>query len=133
MSMATIGIRRRWTRRAIALLIVVNTALWASFVLAGRHWFKSKVGLTTSQTSRSISFCGHAILEDDVMVVPDAAADARFADNPIVTGEPNVRFYAGAPLVTPDGHALGTLCVIDRVPRDLSAAQLHAPRALAPQ
>ena len=104
-----------------------------SLVDAERQWFKSKVGLTTSQTSRSISFCGHAILENDVMVVPDAAADARFADNPIVTGEPNVRFYAGAPLVTPDGHALGTLCVVDRVPRDLSAAQLDALRALARQ
>jgi PAS domain-containing protein len=91
------------------------------------------VGLTTSQTSRSISFCGHAILEDDVMVVPDAAADARFADNPIVTGEPNVRFYAGAPLLTPDGHALGTLCVLDRVPRDLTLPQLDALRALARQ
>ena len=104
-----------------------------SLVDAERQWFKSRVGLTTSQTSRSISFCGHAILEDDVMVVPDAAADARFADSPLVTGEPNVRFYAGAPLLTPGGHALGTLCVLDRVPRDLTAAQLDALRALARQ
>ena len=104
-----------------------------SLVDAERQWFKSRVGLTTSQTKRSISFCGHAILEDDVMVVPDAAADARFADSPLVTGEPNVRFYAGAPLLTPGGHALGTLCVLDRVPRELTAAQLEALRALARQ
>jgi PAS domain-containing protein len=104
-----------------------------SLVDAERQWFKSRVGLTTSQTSRSISFCGHAILEDDVMVVPDAAADARFADSPLVTGEPNVRFYAGAPLLSPGGHALGTLCVLDRVPRELTASQLDALRALARQ
>jgi PAS domain-containing protein len=104
-----------------------------SLVDAERQWFKSRVGLTTSQTPRSISFCGHAIFEDDVMVVPDAAADARFSDNPLVTGEPNVRFYAGAPLMTPEGHALGTLCVLDRVPRELTPAQLDALRALARQ
>jgi PAS domain-containing protein len=104
-----------------------------SLVDAERQWFKAKVGLTTSETPRSISFCGHAILGEDVMVVPDAAADARFSDSPLVTGEPNVRFYAGAPLLTPEGHALGTLCVLDRVPRELTAAQLEALRALARQ
>ena len=104
-----------------------------SLVDAERQWFKSRVGLTTSQTPRSVSFCGHAILEEDVMVVPDTAADPRFADNPMVTGEPNVRFYAGAPLLTPGGHALGTLCVIDRVPHALTPGQLDALRALARQ
>src|SRR6266496_4218161 len=104
-----------------------------SFVDAGRQWFKSRIGLTTSQTSRAVSSCGHAILEEDVMVVPDAAADERFADNPMVTGEQGIRFYAGAPLVTSTGQALGTLCVVDRKPKDLTEEQLEALRALARQ
>lgn len=98
-----------------------------------RQWFKSRLGLDVSETARSVAFCAHAIQQPGIMQVPDAVDDARFRDNPFVTGDPNIRFYAGAPLVTPDGFALGTLCVLDVKPRRLSAAKLQALDALRRQ
>lgn len=104
-----------------------------TLVDSDRQWFKARVGFSGQQTSRSVSFCTHAIQHRDLMIIPDATGDGRFRDNPQVTGEPHIRFYAGAPLVTPDGHALGTLCVLDRVPRTLTPDQLEALDALRRQ
>ena len=104
-----------------------------SLVDEDRQWFKARIGIAAHETPRSISFCSHAIEHRGIFIVQDASKDERLRDNPQVTGDPHLRFYAGAPLIARDGHALGTLCVVDRRPRRLTPEQSRALAALQRQ
>jgi len=117
---------------AVAAKVCGTPMSAVSLVDAERQWFKARVGLKVAETTRDLAFCAHAIMDPaHLLVVNDATTDERFAANPLVTGDPNIRFYAGAPLVAPDGSAVGTLCVIDSKPRQLSVGQLDVLRQLA--
>lgn len=108
-------------RTPISLITLIDT---------NRQWFLSQNGIGACETSREASFCAHALVGTEMLIVEDARTDARFARNVMVTGEPFIRFYAGAPLLTPDGYALGTLCVVDCVPRTLTAEQKESLQSL---
>lgn len=116
---------------SLAALICNAPISLISLVDEDRQWFKSKVGITIGETHRDLSMCAHAILQKDLLIVPDATKDKRFSDNPLVIAAPKIRFYAGAPLISPEGFALGTLCVVDSKSRQLTEMQKEALRVLA--
>lgn len=115
----------------IAAFICKTPISLVSLVDSARQWFLSSTGIDVCEASREVSFCAQALIGPDMLIVPDVHADARFADNPLVTADPEIRFFAGAPLVSPDGYTLGTLCVIDRVPRNLNREQKAALASLS--
>jgi GAF domain-containing protein len=116
----------------LASVICETPIAMISLVDASRQWFKARVGIEVEETSREVAFCAHAILQpEEILVVPDALEDPRFATNPLVTDTPGIRFYAGVPLKNPQGLPLGTLCIMDRAPRRLTAEQGRALAALS--
>ena len=117
------------TQRAAQALNVPYALI--SLVDGDRQWFKSACGMSQRETRRDISFCGHAILQSEPLLIPDTLMDRRFIDNPLVVGPPYIRFYCGMPLQLTNGYRVGTLCVLDQRPRHLSAEQLEQLRALA--
>ncbi|MDB9522840.1 response regulator [Dolichospermum circinale CS-1225] len=117
----------------LASFICATPMAVMTLVDTDRQWFKSKIGLEASETPRSMSFCNHAIQQPDPMIIPDATLDPRFVDNPLVTSDPNIRFYAGIPLINDDGYGLGALCVIDDIPRQLAPQQIEALNILGRQ
>src|SRR5438105_718424 len=119
----------RVTRLALRLFDV--PIAYVSIVDANRQWFKSACGIDRGETARGISFCGHAILQNEPLIITDTLADLRFHDNPLVTDDPKLRFYAGCPLQTPSGHKVATLCIGDRAPRDFSGEQVTVLKSLA--
>ncbi len=116
---------------SLAARVLEMPIAYVSFVDENRQWLKSQIGMPTDETSRDISFCGHTILRDKPLVIPDTWLDARFADNPLVTGEPHLRFYAGVPLRAGKGFGVGTLCVADQSPRGFDDTQLAILRDFA--
>jgi len=115
----------------LAAFICRTPVSMISLLDSNRQWFLAKTGINSCETSREVSFCAHALVGPEMLIVEDTHLDARFFRNPLVTGEPFVRFYAGAPLLTTDGYALGTLCVVDYVPRALAPEQREALRSLS--
>ncbi|MEO6334869.1 MAG: GAF domain-containing protein [Pyrinomonadaceae bacterium] len=118
---------------SLAAYICKTPIALISLIDSDRQWFKARHNMIETETSRDVSFCAHAICQDGIFTVPDAAKDERFSDNPFVAADNGVRFYAGSPVTTPEGYKIGTLCVVDQVARELTEGQLAALRELSYQ